>query len=146
MHIFNYMSSADLKQYINADSLYYPITIHTYAISHSCPHLYLLNNDLMTPPIFHPSMQYPLCTSTSNLFAKQDLYLQISKFFSAHFLHLSMCDVLQRQLLSSPSPRPESAGQIHSIASYRSRRSWLKYWLLGLCGPFAIAENAGYCN
>lgn len=91
-------------------------------------------------------MQYPLCTSTSNLFAKQDLYLQISKFFSVHFLHLSMCDVLQRQLLSNRSPCPESAGQIHSIASYRSSGSWLKHWLLGLCGPFAIAGNAGYCN
>ncbi len=129
---------------IDADSLYLSSQYtHAVPFSPSCSHLHLQNDHLMTPAIFHPSMQYPLFTSTANMFAKQHLCHQLSKIFPVQFLHLSICDVLQKQLLSNPSPQPESAWHIHSVAAYRGSRSWLKRRLLVVCGPFAIAANAG---
>lgn len=63
--------------------------------------MHLLNSNPITPEIFHQCMHYAVFNSKSHLLAKQHLYHHISNFLLVLFLHLSMCDVLQRQLLSA---------------------------------------------
>lgn len=110
LHTFKHLSQyADLYCYNRRIFPIPIITIHTGTSGPSCSHLRQLNNHLMNPAIFRPFMQYLLFICKSHLFAIQHLYHRISKFHLMQFLHLSMCDVQQRQLLSNPSPQSESA-------------------------------------
>lgn len=71
----------------------------------SSSHLYLLNNSLMnTAALSYPGIPLLKMVTSHLLFAKQHLCHHISKFLSMQFRHHSIFDVLQRQLLSNPSP------------------------------------------
>lgn len=73
----------------------------------SSSHLYLLNNSLMNTAdsaVSYPGIPLLKMVTSHLLFAKQHLCHHISKFLSMQFRHHSIFDVLQRQLLSNPSP------------------------------------------
>lgn len=87
-----------------------PITNDTYVFSLSCSLLYMLNADLVTQYSTHPYS--PLFVRKDSIRLPSHRIHRLSKVFSVQFLHLSLCDVLQTQLLSNPSARPETAGQV----------------------------------
>lgn len=103
----------------DADSLNY--SSHSGLSVHTCQHR------LVTAAVLHLSMQCSLLTSTSNTFitASAD-----SSQCAPSPLNMGCAAETAAQVLVL---HPQSAGQIHNEA-YRSSRSWLKRWLLGLVG------------